>query len=158
MDIDINETKIYEFFNKNFIKQTSEISILKQDEGVYELFGKYFISGSKQTGYKVEINHNLDPKNFFMLRNAVTWCIFDKRNKIRECQRIEHLDKALDSIRVMIDWHKNLAGKSKDTEYKLVYLAKLSYDEGKRRILQKELANYILDAKIWQNSRFANNT
>ena len=125
----INEQKIYDFFNKDFIKNISDIAIIKHDDGCYELFDTYLIQGAKNDGYKISVKNTFTEVFFYSLKNAVTWCIFQKRNKIREANRIEHLDKSLESIRNMIVWHKKLIEKVKDSEIKLIYLAKLSYDE-----------------------------
>ena len=105
-----NEEKIYDFFNKDFIKNISDIAILKHDDNCYELFDKYLIQGSKNEGYTVTVKHSFTEVSFYTLKNAVTWCIFQKRNKIREANRIEHLDKSLESIRNMIVWHKTFIG------------------------------------------------
>ena len=152
-----NEEKIYDFFNKDFIKNISDIAILKQDDGSYELFDKYFIKGSKSDGYSVSVKHSFTTVFFYSLKNAVTWCIFQKRNKVREASRIEHLDKSLESIRNMIVWHKTLIEKVKDPDTKLIYLAKLSYDDSKKRSLIKELNSFLLEGKGWQNNRLSHN-
>ena len=41
----INEEKINDFFNKDFIKNISDIAILKHEDGSYELFDKYIEIG-----------------------------------------------------------------------------------------------------------------
>mgnify|MGYP003332683708 FL=1 len=95
---------------------------------------------------------------FYSLKNAVTWCIFQKRNKLREANRVEYLDKSLESIRNMIVWHKTLIKKVTDPEIRLIYLAKLSYDDSKRRTLLKELNSFLQEGKGWQNNRLHYNT
>lgn len=154
----INEEKIYDFFNKDFIRNISDIAILKHEDGSYELFDKYIVQGTKNDGFTVSVKYTFNNVFFYSLKNAVTWCIFQKRNKLREANRVEYLDKSLESIRNMIVWHKTLIKKVTDPEIRLIYLAKLSYDDSKRRTLLKELNSFLQEGKGWQNNRLHYNT
>lgn len=145
-----NEKKIYDFFNKDFINHTSNIAIFKNQDGSYELFNRYEITGSKNDGYVITIKHSFTSIFFYSLKNAVTWCIFEKRNKIYESNRIVHLDHSLNNIKNMRLWHKKLLKNTKNIDRKMVYLAKLSFDCNKYNNLLKELNEFTTTSKFWQ--------
>ena len=75
--------KIADFLTREYNANNAEISIFKNQDGSYELFNKYIINKINNR-YQVNKKVSYTSKNFSTLKNAVTWCIFDKRNKIRE--------------------------------------------------------------------------
>jgi hypothetical protein len=144
--------KIESFINKELHVNLADAAIFKHDENTYELFNKYTIS--KISEYKFLITTSYEQKTFTFLKNAVMWCTFKHRDKFYEMIRIEDLDKILSGIDIMIEQHKKLVYSSKDTESKLIYLAKLNEDKLKKQSIIKELNQYILDAKFWQLKKF----
>lgn len=145
--------KIADFLTREYNTNNAEISIFKNQDGSYELFNKYIINKINNR-YQVNKKVSYTSKNFSTLKNAVTWCIFDKRNKIRESIRIEYLDKMIDSKNVAIELHTRLINKSSSIENTLIYFAKLTDEEAKKKILLKELSGFITESKLWQNERF----
>lgn len=144
--------KINNFFDTDLEKTVQNVIVLQDEYGNYELFNKYhlklennFISVSSKYSYTV--------KNFSSLPVAVTWCIFDKRNKIVECKRIEYLDNMLIGIESSILLHKNIIRKNSDNKF--ISLAKLSQDQYKRKALLKEMKKFIKDSKNWQMRQFS---
>jgi hypothetical protein len=146
--------KIDKFFKKDFINNLNDIAIFKNEDGSYELFDKYIIRKVEHC-YNLVTKYSSTDKTFSSLKNAVTWCIFDKRNKLDVLSRIEELDRMIDSVDISINIHKRLIEKCKDKELRLIYVAKLSQEQVKRKRYANELLSFINDSKYWQSQRFA---
>jgi len=135
------------------MKKLSELSIIQGPDGSYFLFSKYSIK--KNNGYYVvELDRIAGTKSFNVLKNAVAWCTYDKRNSIYESKRIYDLDNKLSSIDAAILVHQRLAKKAKKLEEKLIYLAKLGEEKMEKKQILEELDNYVASSKIWQNKQF----
>jgi hypothetical protein len=135
------------------MKRLSELSIIQGPDGSYFLFSKYSIR--KNNGYYVvEMDRIAGNKSFNLLKNAVAWCTYDKRNDIYETNRIYNLDNKLASIDAAILVHQKLAKKAKNLEEKLIYLAKLGEEKMEKRQILEELDSYVASSKIWQNKQF----
>ena len=135
------------------MKKLSELSIIQGPDGSYFLFSKYSIK--KNNGYYVvELDSIAGTKSFNVLKNAVAWCTYDKRNSIYESKRIYDLDNKLSSIDAAILVHQRLAKKAKKLEEKLIYLAKLGEEKMEKKQILEELENYVASSKIWQNKQF----
>jgi tryptophan synthase alpha subunit len=61
-------------------------------------------------------------------------------------------------IDVSIEMHKKLIKKTKDLNLKIIYLAKLTEEQEKRKHMLKEFDRYVNDSKIWQTQQFAERT
>lgn len=135
------------------MKRLSELSIIQGPDGSYFLFSKYSIK--KNNGYYVvEIDKIDGIKSFNVLKNAVAWCTYDKRNSIYESNRIYNLDNKLSSIDSEITVHQQLAKKAKKLEEKLIYLAKLGEEKMVKKQILDELDSYVESSKIWQTKQF----
>ena len=146
--------KVSEFLSKEFQNKVRGIAIFQHEDGTYEFFNKYYIK-EDSTGYQVSFKYSSTVKLFNSLKNAVTWCIFENRNKFGKAQRIEHIDKMISSTELNIQIHKRLIQKSKALESKLIYIAKLNEDQIKRKSYIKEMSDYINESKQWQTQKFA---
>jgi hypothetical protein len=135
------------------LARLSELSIMQGPDGSYFLFNKYIITKSDGC-YKVTIENVADYKTFNILKNAVSWCTFDKQNRISESNRIYDLDTKLASVDSEIQVHQNLVKKSKKLEEKLIYLAKLGEEKMERKQISEELAGYVISSRNWQEKRF----
>lgn len=144
--------KVEKFFAKEYYLKYKDILIFQNDDGSYELFDKYHIS-KEINGYKV-VSNSIE-KIFASLKNAVTWCVFDSRNKMHQSKRIEYLDKMLAGTEVNIMIHKNLIKKTSDLENKLIYVSKLSQEQVRKKEMLEELDEFIVQSKTWQTSKFA---
>lgn len=132
--------------------------VIKNEDGSYELFGKYLISHTKD-GYEVTKNNcGNDPLIFGFLQNAVTWATLDKRNKIHESNRVLSLDQRLSGLDVSTQQHARLYKSSKDIDAKMLYLTKLQEDRLHKRAISDELRSYVDSSKEWQLSRFKKET
>jgi hypothetical protein len=149
-----NIAKIEKFFTKEFFSKYKDILILQNDDGSYELFDKYLIT-KHEAGHLISTRYCSDGKIFASLKNAVTWCIFDNKNKIHQTNRIEYLDKMLAGTEVNILVHKKLIDRTADIEHKLIYVSKLSQEQVRKKQMIEELDDFIVQSKNWQTRKFA---
>lgn len=138
--------KISKFFSPNFLNKLSNIAIVRNEDNTYELFNKYYII-KDNNGFKLVNYLNSDVKYFGSLKNAVIYCIFENKNKFVNANRIEFLDKILSSTEFNIQAHKHLIKKTKDQEYRLIYAAKLTEEETKKKLVLSELSTYVTQSK-----------
>ncbi len=130
------------------------IIIFQDADGTYQLFNKYSINKIASGEFIVGSNTVTKYTTFYNLQNAVAWCIFDVRDKVREASRIAELDYKLSSVDIDILVHSKLFKKSKNTEEKLIYIAKLDDDKLKKKVITDELYTYMSDSRKWQTKRF----
>lgn len=136
------------------LKKLSELSIIQLSDGSYLLFSKYSIK--KNDGcYIVEMDKIAGTKSFNILKNAVAWCTYDKKNNIYDTNRIYLLDNKLSSVDAAIQVHQKLAKKAKNLEEKLIYLAKLGEEKMEKKQILEELDRYVESSKIWQSKQFS---
>jgi hypothetical protein len=53
-----------------------------------------------------------------------------------------------------IEVHKNLIKKTTNTENQLIYIAKLSEEQAKRKQMVQEMASFINESRNWQTRKF----
>lgn len=148
--------KLDSFFSTDLEKTVADIIILENANGGYELFNKYDLY-KKNNFVKVVVRHTYTVKEFSSLKIAVSWCIFDKRNKIVEAKRLEQLDQLLTGISVSIHAHKKTLAVSSNIDHKLIVSAKLSNDQHKKKLLIHEISGLIQNSKNWQLGQFNKN-
>jgi hypothetical protein len=51
--------------------------------------------------------------------------------------------------------HKHLISRSKDLENKLIYIAKMSEEQAKKKHMVEEMSSFITESKTWQTRKFA---
>ena len=150
--IDI-EKKFKKVISNQELEKLKDISMFRNTDGVYEIFNSYFID-KKPEGAIVKL-HNGDLINsFYNLKNAMCWCIFDKRGRYTSAKRIIELDLKLSSIEVTMTIHQKLFKKTKDTDTKLIYLAKLNEDKHKKSQMTYELNGYLQESDNWQQKNY----
>ena len=147
-------TKLEKTITTGEIEKLADLSVFQNADGSYYLFNKYIIR--KIDGRYLVTHQSLAESNtyFYVLKHAVTWCTYDKRNRIMDSKRILDLDNRLTSIESSIAIHQNLSKKTKDVENKLIYLAKLGEEKIQRSIIARELERYVSESKYWQAKRF----
>ena len=150
---DVMINKISQFLSKEFLQNMSNISMIQNNDGSYEFFNRYTVHQVK-TGYEVHLKYNSDVKMFSSLKNALTWCIFENRTKFTQARRIEYLDNMLAGTEVSIEVHKNLIRKTSNAENQLIYIAKLSEEQAKRKQMITELSSFVNESKNWQTRKF----
>jgi hypothetical protein len=145
--------KLTKTISNTEMEKLSELSILQGPDGSYFLFNQYAIRKNNDC-YIVEKDSIAGTKSFNVLKNAVSWCTFDKQNNIYQSNRILDLDTRLASVDSEILVHQKLVKKAKNLEEKLIYLAKLGEEKMERKQITEELAGYVNSSKIWQDKRF----
>jgi hypothetical protein len=91
---------------------------------------------------------------FYQLKNAVAWCTYDKRNKIKEASTILNLDLKLYGADANAEVYDNLTKNAKTVDSKLVYVAKLTEEKEKKNHILRQLNHLINEAKSWQLAKF----
>jgi hypothetical protein len=150
---DIMLNKISQFLTKEFLQNMSSIAMVQNNDGSYEFFNRYKVQKIK-IGYEVQLKYNSDVKLFSSLKNALTWCIFENRTKFMQARRIEYLDSMIAGTEVSIEVHKNLIKKTTNVENQLIYIAKLSEEQAKRKLMIQEMTSFINESKKWQTRKF----
>jgi len=140
--------------DKLFSEELQDVVIFRTQDGIYDLYGNYTIVKQYDKTYLVTLKYSFTQLSFYSIKNAVAWCINDKRNKILCAKRILELDNKLQSIDSAIDLHKHLLRKSKDDDGRLIYYSKLSDEKVKKYEIVKELTEYINESNNWQQKRF----
>ena len=136
------------------MESLQDLIIFQETDGSYQLFNKYSIQKKTDNEYEVSVLTSDKRLYFNSLKNATAWCIFDKRDKFYETRRIEELDSKLGSLEVDIQIHQKLYRAAKTEDAQLIYVAKLSENRLRKKIMQEELAAYTADSKNWQERRF----
>lgn len=150
-----NIEKITNFLYEEYSKKIDDIFIFKNDDGSFELFNKYTITKNNNKTYTVTSKFSDLSVCFYILKNAVTWCIFDKRNKITDAKKIKELDQKIDGLDIAIVNHTKLIKKSTNLENLLIYSAKLKEEQLKKQKIITELNEFILRSKLWQTKQFS---
>jgi len=143
---------------KELSSKINDLLIVRETDGSYFLFGKYKIVVDNQGNHRLHDSYDNEfIHNFSNLKNAVTYCVFDKNKKNSWLARIIELDSLLGSLEVMIAQHEKLIKKSTDNEIKSIYLAKLCEEKLKKREMTKEINSYIQTSKYWQTKKYDEN-
>jgi hypothetical protein len=94
---------------------------------------------------------------FGRLRNAVTWCLYNRRDDIRLSNRIQELDRRQTTAHVEIQQYQQLL-KTCAIELYSIYAIKLEEALTKQKQIQTELDKYITTARQWQLKETENAT
>jgi hypothetical protein len=94
--------------------------------------------------------------DFGSLKNAVTYCVFDKNNKQKDGQRVFDLDQSVSSLDFSIAQNTKLYNNA-DDERKNILSAKIVEAKFKKKQALKEIENYVNLSKYWQIKKFEEN-
>jgi hypothetical protein len=148
------EKQLEKLIKSDFIGELEDVIIFQNTDGSYELFNTYHISKNVRNEYLVTMTTTFTTHQFNTLKHAVAWCTFEKRNLLYQANRILILDSLLAGLEVDITLHTKIFKNAKNSDDKLIFLAKLSEDKLKKRRFTDELYTYINDSKKWQINRF----
>jgi hypothetical protein len=156
MKIDIAkiDRKFDRMISTSEFSKLQDVVIFLDTDGTYNLFNKYHIKKKDVNDIVVSLNNGDDVNSFFSMKNAVCWCVLDKIGKYNLANRVIQLDMSLSSVEVHISIHSRMFKKSKKTEDKLIYLAKLNEDKFQKKAMSEELNQYITNSYVWQQKRF----
>lgn len=137
-------------------KKINDLFIVREDDGTYNLFGKFYITPESTNLYRVNVAHENDTYLFSSLRNAVTWCVFQKNDKKKETNRIAELDALICNLDVQIAQHTRLYAKAENTD-KYIYSAKLTENRVRKKEAVREIEEYANTSRYLQSKKFAEN-
>ena len=152
-DIEL-ERKFNRMISAKEMNNLQDISIFETSKDNYVVFKNYQIIKKSKTNIDVCLINGDLIHSFSSMRNALCWCIFDKRGKYVLANRIITLDRGITNEEVQINVHNNLFKKSKKTDDKLIFLAKLSEDKFRRSAMYRELEGYVGQSDYWQQQQF----
>jgi hypothetical protein len=157
MKVDISkiDRRLDNMISTSEFAKLQDVVIFQDTDGTYNLFNKYHITKRDTNDIVVSLNNGDEVYSFFNLKNAVCWCVLDKMGKYGLATRVIDLDMNLSSVEVHISIHAKLFKKSKKTEDKLIYLAKLNQDRLQKKAMSEELNQYLRDSYNWQQRRFS---
>lgn len=151
--------KLENFFERELTPKLKDLLIVKGEDGAYHLFGKYKIIRDMHGYYNVHNTKKFQESiRFSSLKNAVTYCVFEKNNRKDYNKRLIELDDIISSLDAAIIMHKKLLVSQKPLEDKLIFLTKLEEEKRKKRKLSEEINTYIETSKRWQNKIYQENT
>lgn len=149
------EKRVEAFFDDNYAHTLVDKFIFKDHLGTVHLYGKYYILNlESEKIYNVYVRGTHTIKSFYTLKNAVSWCISDKRNKFVESNRIEQLDKDIFRVETSLQIYEKLIKRTKDTEQKLIYIAKQLQEKIKKKNIKYELNKLVNSMDAWQTAQF----
>jgi hypothetical protein len=149
-----NATKFEQFIKRELTDDIKNL-IVYQENGVYELFGKYVIRSTNDGYYKVTTHPFAGEHLFVTIKNAVSWCTFDNAKRYHEARRIKDLDLRIASIDFDINIHKRMVKNAENIENKWIYIIKLEEDTFKKKMMLTEINSYINTSKMLQANRFS---
>lgn len=151
--IDVDKIKIVDdFIQKELRMRLLNTVFFRLDDGSYEIFNDYII---KKENDRYKVVTSTDVKYFNLLKNAVTWCVLNRRNKIGEMLILEELDLRLIGIEFALKQHARLFKMSKSMEDKELFVSKMYEDKLKRQSIMDELDRLVKECKEWQLKKFA---
>lgn len=147
------EKKFKKLVSSKEIRDLEYISIFKIDENTYEVFSQFNIV-KEPLGITVNSISKEKIYTFDSMKNAICYCIFERQKKYGIANRIIELDRSISGLSVAIEIHKKLFKKSKITEEKLIYLAKLNEEKLKKHRMVLELDNFLKESNYWQIAQY----
>ena len=140
-------------FRQEF-RETMPNIIWQNDDGNYEVFGKYKIIPGK-TGHQVLCWDN-EVGVFNSTRSALSWCIADKFKEYNLARELLDTDNKLGHLAQDITVRANLADRSNRPEFREAIGTKLETKIIRKKQLENQLAKCVNMAKYWQQRGFNN--
>lgn len=131
-------------------------AIWQNDDGVYEVFGRYSINPEK-SGYRV-FSSATDVGVFSTTRTALSWCVADKYQDYNLARELYELDTKLYNLTNDISIRANLGDRSSTPEFKEHIITKLETKIIRKKELENRLTKCVSYAKYYQQRGFNNET
>lgn len=138
----------------NSINNKFSAYLIYDEDDSYVLYEKYRIE-KNSNGYTTYRYTDGSTREFSKLRNAASWAILDRYNKIVEAKRLCDLDGSISSLTAEIMVHKKLQ-RSKNLETREINRDKYLVAIDKQKRFQWELDKYIMLAKKCQDKGYEN--
>lgn len=146
--------KIERVIPKDQIKSLQDIVVYQDENGIYQLFEQYSIE-KVGANYIVSGKTLINDLSFSVLKYAVTWCTYDKRNKIVDANAILNLDHKISRLESDINIRQSMVKNAKTPDDKLIYIAKLGEDKLRRKQMVEQLDSFVRESRNWQISRLS---
>jgi hypothetical protein len=130
--------------------------IWRNDDGEYELFGKYRIVPTRP-GYTVYCHANA-VGDFSSTKTAVSWCVADKYRNYNLAREIHNVDTRLTAVGNDVFVRAGVANRSKRADFRESIDIKLESKIIRKKELEKQLDKCINLAKYLQQRGFDNET
>jgi hypothetical protein len=151
----IQDQEFERLFRKEF-KDILPNTIWQNDDGVYEVFGKYYIIPQKK---KCQVLcHATEVGTFNSTRSALSWCIADKFQNYTLAREILAVDNALNLVVEDISIRASVADLAKNPDFRENIATKLETKIIRKKELENQLAKCISCAKYYQQRGFNNET
>jgi len=131
-------------------------TIWQEDDGSYEVFGKYRIQPDRQ-GYRVFCSAT-EVGTFHTTRTALSWCIADKHGAYNTARELLTVDNKLTALTHDINTRAAVGDHSKLPELREIILTKLESKIIHKKLLENQLAKCVNWAKYIQQRGFDNET
>jgi hypothetical protein len=145
-----------EQFIRNELKQVMPNMIWRDDNGDYEVFGKYKII-PQHPGYEVW-THATCVGVFTSTKTALSWCIADKYRDYNLARELLNIDNYLSHLSNDIFTRAAVASRTKKIQLREDIETKLETKIIRRKELEKQLDKCINLAKYLQQRGFNNET
>lgn len=151
------EQKIFTFVEGRLLTKTktSELSILRDEHGVYLVYGRYVIS-PKNNEFDVSIKNMNTTHVFPSLKMAFAWCFFHHKNKLFEANDLQKSCMKLISVISHIEVETAIMRKTQKQDDYILAFSKLSELQFQKLILDDKINKYVKQSKAWQDSAFKN--
>ena len=146
-------------FERLFRKEFKDIlpnTIWHNDDGVYEVFGKYHIIPKKKKCHV--LCYATEVGTFNSTRSALSWCIADKYQKYTLAREILAVDNALNLVVEDISIRASVADLAKNPDFRENIATKLETKIIRKKELENQLAKCVSYAKYYQQRGFNNET
>ena len=148
------EKRFNTIINRKEIAELESVMFFKEEDGSYNVFNRYKLVKKDKNNISVVLHNGDTIHTFYNMRNAVCWCVYDKRGKFNRANRIIDLDTKISGTEMNMEVHKRLFTKTKSPDDKLIYLAKLNEGKLKRKSMIAEIQSYLLETGSWQENQF----
>jgi hypothetical protein len=125
-------------------------------DGNFAVFAKYLLE-TTPTGCVIK-SMTRDPMEFSNRRIALSWCIADRAGRYDMAAHIYNLDQKKRNLTVDIECRKNLADRSRDSQFQEMVRFKLQTKIQSLHSIKCQLEKCINSTKYWQQRGFSNET
>lgn len=146
-----------EQFVRAELKEVMPNMIWRDENGDYEVFGRYIISKVSSHLYEVNI-HATCVGRFNSTKTALSWCIADKYKNYNLAREILTVDNILGNLTNDIFIRAAMANKTKKTQFREDIETKLETKIIRKRELETQLDKCVKRAKYLQQRGFNNET
>ena len=150
-----SEREVERVFRQEFRDLMPNV-IWQNDDGVYEVFGRYRIQPESQ-GFRVFCSAT-DVGVFATTRTALSWCIADKNQAYNTARELLETDHKLAALTADIATRAAIGDRSRDPALRETILTKLESKIIHKKHLENQLTKYVSWAKYCQQRGFEDET